>query len=232
MLDGAAMSFMKNTSNNANMIGPCLGELQWYVVKMRPPANPSRRTTLLNAKYETYKNRQGLCCKRPIRNTGKREFVSEVILKRAGFEVFIPVKKELRRKSRCSNEQHLVTLPLLVNWAFVGWSKDQSRWHELMALNSVSGVMAHNGLPVQLAEWQIAKLMRRYGGSRLTGQQRGYVREHLDYEVGDMVSVNHGSFEGFDVSVVDISRPIVTGVMNLLGRDVPVELNENQVSKR
>lgn len=94
--------------------------LQWYAVKTKQPANANRRTTVLGASYETYTSRSGFKCRRRVSGTGQRVFVPELILQRAGFEVFLPVKKVWRWKNNRRKEKYLATLPLMHNWLFVG----------------------------------------------------------------------------------------------------------------
>lgn len=84
-------------------------ELQWYAVRLKARQNGGSRTTVVNAEIESYTGRGGKKLKRKIKGTGKREFVPELILRRAGFEVFLPIKKVWRTKNRFSKEQHLVS---------------------------------------------------------------------------------------------------------------------------
>ncbi len=106
--------------------------LQWYAVRMKPPQNPGRRTCVIEAQFKAVRDRHGKVRKRRVKGTGKREFVLEVLLKKAGFEVFMPKRVEWRRVNPFCVERWRVTYPLLNDWLFVGWSLHQERWIDLL----------------------------------------------------------------------------------------------------
>ncbi|MEO9650500.1 MAG: hypothetical protein ABJ360_11935 [Roseobacter sp.] len=58
--------------------------LQWYAVRLKAKQNGGARATFLGAEYESYVGRGGHKKKRRLRDTGKRAFVPEVILRRDG----------------------------------------------------------------------------------------------------------------------------------------------------
>ena len=198
--------------------------LQWFAVRMKRPQNPNRRTCVLGAEREAYRDRQGRARVRTITGTGKRVFIHELLLTRAGFEVFLPVKKVWRRKNRFSPEKQLVSYPLLADWLFVGWPKIQCRWADLMALDVVVGVMGTGGEPVQLAHASICDLMREHGDGRLEPEHYRYMRSHAEFDPGDRARVMAGPLDGTILRVVDISGPSVKGIIAAMGGNIPVEI--------
>ena len=199
-------------------------ELQWFAVRMKRPQNPNRRTTVIGADREAYSDRQGRARVRAVTGTGKRVFIHELLLTRAGFEVFLPVKKVWRRKNRFSPEKHLVAYPLLADWIFVGWPADQCRWADLMALDIVSGVMGTGGRPIRLAHYAVCDLMHKMGGGRLDPEHYRYMRSHAEFDPGDRARVVAGPLDGTELRVIEIDGPMVKGVIDAMGSKVPVEI--------
>lgn len=198
--------------------------IQWYACRMRRPQNPNRRTTAVGVEVEAYRNRAGRMCKRPVPGTGKRVYVPELILRRNGFDVFMPLRHEWRRKNRCTREKHLVSFPLLNDWLFVGWPSDRPRWHELMSLDVVAGVLGTGGRPLAISDAKVVKLMRRWGGGNVSPESQRYMRTHSEFEVGDTVRVATGSWEGFETQIVELNGPSAKAILTLFGRETPVEL--------
>lgn len=203
--------------------------IDWYAVRVKPPHNTGRRTVLLDAEYETYRNRAGQTCKRRIRGTGRREHLPKLLLERKGFEVFLPLKKDWRRKDRTSREKQLVTFPLLADWVFVGWGFDRPRWHELLSMDIVVGALGTNGCPARIPDYKIVQLMQQWGAGKVAPEHQRWMRTHGEFEVGDTVRVVAGSWQGFEMDVVDIDGASAKGIINLLGRDTEVQMRSDML---
>lgn len=202
-------------------------ELQWFATRMKRPSNPGRRTCVLAADYETYRNRAGQMCKRRLPKTGQRVFVPELLARRAGFSVFLPVKKDWRQINRCRPDRQLVTYPLLVDWMFVGWPVGENRFHDLMDLNVVVGVLGMGGRPLVIPEARVIGLMQQWGGGVLSPDMRRYMRKGAEFCVGDQVRVVAGPLAEQDVRVVDIKGPETRAVLQLFGGDIEVDIATN-----
>lgn len=203
--------------------------LQWFAVRMKARQNGGRRTTVLNAEYESYVGRDGKPRKRQVRNTGLREFVPALILRRAGFEVFLPIKKVWRVKNRHTKEKHLVDVPLLVDWMFVGWSADEARFHELMSFEVVSGVMGTGGRPVRFSHGKVMDLMRRWSGKYLPPEYHRYMRTGMEFGPGSDVVVLEGPFKDFSAKVIEISGPSARIAIQIFGRDIELGVDARNV---
>ncbi|KIC42227.1 hypothetical protein RA27_02215 [Ruegeria sp. ANG-R] len=199
-------------------------ELQWFAVRVKHKHVGGIRKTMVGGEFETFKDRAGNVRKRRIKGTGKKVFVSEHLMRRAGFEVFLPIEKEMRRKNRFSNEKHLVAKPLIVGWVFVGWPVGENRWHDLMRLDVVSGVMGAGGVPVMIPRSRIARLMRQWGGGMLSPKCHQIMKAGAGYVAGDVVKVPDGPFVDFDCTIIDVSEKAATGVIEIFGRSTPLEI--------
>lgn len=199
-------------------------QLEWYAVKLKARQNGGRRQTVLGVEFETYRARNGRMCRRKVKGSGTRVFVPEMLLRRAGFEVFLPVRKEWVKVSRFSPEKELRSFPAMEGWLFVGWPAGQNRFHELMQMDVVAGVMGAGGQPVRISDAKVRFMMRKFG-SRKHRQVREAVQAPR-FAAGDLVRVDAGPFEGHDVRIHDVQRGSVSAVLKLLGKDTEVEIPE------
>jgi len=199
-------------------------EMDWYAVKLKARQNGGRRETLLGVEYETYKAGNGRMVRRKVKGSGQRVFVPELVLQKAGFEVFLPVKREWQRISRFRPEKELRSRPAMEGWLFVGWPAGQARFHELLALDVVAGVMGAGGQPVRISDAKVRFLMRKFGGGRK--RRRSSDVDQPRFAAGDLVRVEAGPLEGQQFALLDVTSGSARAVMTLLGKDVEVELEQ------
>jgi len=213
-------------------------EIQWFAVRMKPNAGGGPRTAIIDVERERYINRAGKPAFRKVKGTGRRVFLPEYLLKRAGFEVFLPKKKVWRIKNRFTKEKHLVSVPLLADWMFVGLplvSGDVGcgvpGWKTLMDMDVVAGVMGTGGRPIQMSDAKVMRLMRQFSSGRVAPDVRRRVAARRVCGVGDMARVVEGPFEGQDVRIVDIAGQTAKAMLNILGGDIQVEISADLLTK-
>jgi len=58
-------------------------------------------------------------------------------------------------------------------------------------------------------------------------------KHHIDFTIGEVVSITDGPFKGFDgaVSEIDTQKGKLKVMVGMFGRDTPVELDALQVTK-
>lgn len=205
-------------------------EMQWFACRVKRKQVGGIRTVKVGGEFEAYRDRAGRVRKRRVDGTGASVFLPEHLLRRAGFEVFLPVKKVLRRKNRFSPEKVLVSQPLLVDWIFVGWPVGESRWHDLMDLDVVTGVMGTGGRPVEIPQSKVMTLMRVWGSKRLAAVMRKRAAKAA-VGVGDRARVVDGPFEGVSVRVIEAGGASVKALVNLLGGDIEMDIRADLLEK-
>jgi transcription antitermination factor NusG len=206
---------------------------------MKPNASGGPRTAIVDVEKEQYINRAGQKSWRKVKGTGNRVFLPEHLMKRAGFEVFLPVKKVLRFKNRFTKEKHLVSVPLLADWMFVGlpiveteYGRGVPGWKKLMELDVVAGVMGTGGRPIQMSDSTVMRLMRQFSSGRVPSEVKRRVAARRVFGVGDVAKVVHGPFEDFDFKIVEVGDSSAKGVVNLFGRDNLMELGLENLSTK
>ena len=92
-------------------------------------------------------------------------------------------------------------------------------WYIIRNTRGVTGFVGPEGKPVPLTEAEILKL----------GVEKRTVT--VGYEVGDLVTINSGSFDGFSgiVDKIDLDNDTVRVIISMMGRDTPLELGLDQV---
>ena len=203
--------------------------IEWYAARMLPLKNAGRRTAIVNARHESYTDQAGRQRRRTVAGTGERMFVHELLLRRAGFEVFLPCRKEWRVTDRFRKRKTLVSYPLLTGWLFLGWPEGEPKWGKLSEMGIVQGLLGDAGRPGRIPEDVMQRMMRDWGAGRLAPEHHRYLRTHREFEIGDTVKVVDGPFEDFGFEVLDISSAGVGGFLQLFGKDVWVEFMADQV---
>ncbi|MBB5515782.1 transcription antitermination factor NusG [Rubricella aquisinus] len=202
-------------------------DMQWFACRVKRKQVGGIKTIRIGGEFETFRDRQGRMRKRRVDGTGKAVFLPEHLLRRAGFEVFLPVKKVLRRKNRFTPEKALVAQPLLVDWLFVGWPIGGSRWDHLMDLDVVTGVMGTGGRPVEIPSARVMQLMRQWGGGMLSPECERYLKSGVEFKPNDLVRVIAGPLDGVRLRVVDVSGPTVKAALDILGGEICAQIRSD-----
>ena len=98
-------------------------------------------------------------------------------------------------------------------------------WHMIRNTNGVTGFVSQETRPVPLSKTEVSQIL----GSMKMEQPR--VR--IGFQVGESVRINEGPFEDFVGTVDDINleKGKVRALVNMFGRETPVELELHQVEK-
>ena len=94
-------------------------------------------------------------------------------------------------------------------------------WYVIRNTRGVTGFVGPESIPIPLTEAEVQAM----------GVEKKVVK--IDYEVGDMVSIIDGAFEGIigTVRELDVDNNTVCVVISKLGRETPVDLELDQVEK-
>ena len=142
-------------------------------------------------------------------------------------EVRIPVEtvEEIKNGKRREVERKLFPGYVLVKLAVSYNEKAEEQrmtdevWYIIRNTRGVTGFVGPDGRPVPLTEAESIAL----------GVEQHTV--DVNYEVGDLVTIIYGSFEGFSGTVrsIDVDNDTVVVTIPMMGRETPLELALDQV---
>ena len=168
--------------------------------------------------YSGYENKVAENIKKVVENRGLQDQIAEV---RVPVETVVEIKDNKRREV----ERKLFPGYVLVKLAVAYNEKAEEQrmtdevWYIIRNTRGATGFVGPDGRPVPLSEAEACRL----------GVEKRSV--DVNYEVGDLVTVVYGSFEGFSgvVSNIDVENDAVTVIISMMGRDTPLELALDQV---
>lgn len=206
-------------------------QLRWFAVRIKRRQTGGIRTITAGGQFEAYRDRQGRTRQRRVKDTGERVFLPEHLLRRAGFEVFLPIKKVMRRKNRFTPRSIWISQPLLADWLFVAWPAHEDRWHELMAMDVVSGVIGAGGRPIEFGHSQMRRLMAQWGGGELSPACMKLLKSRQEFVGGEVARIISGPFDQADVTVVEARGKSVRVVLDMLGKEVEMMVDAHLLEK-
>jgi transcriptional antiterminator NusG len=98
-------------------------------------------------------------------------------------------------------------------------------WYVVRNTPRVTGFLGAGTTPIPVSKHDIDDLMKRMEVSE--------PEFTIDFEIGATVKITDGPFKGFEgkVSEIDRERGKIKVLVNMFGRDTPVELDSLQIKK-
>ncbi len=138
------------------------------------------------------------------------------------FAVIVPTEKKIKIKGgkRATTEEKIYP-----GYVLVDMMVDDESWFVVRNTPRVTGFVGSGTTPVPLTETEIKDIFGRMGDAS--------VKHNIDLEVGEEVKIEDGPFKELEgkVSEVDDIRGKVKVLVNMFGRETPVELDFLQVKK-
>lgn len=138
------------------------------------------------------------------------------------FNVIVPKEKKIKIKG---GKRKIVEEKIYPGYVLVEMIVTDDSWYVVRNTPNVTGFVGAGTTPVPIAQKEIETLKKRMGVE--TPQYK------IEFEVGDPVKIVDGPFKDFDgkVSEIDEERGKVKVLVNMFGRDTPVELDSLQIKK-
>jgi transcriptional antiterminator NusG len=138
------------------------------------------------------------------------------------FNVIVPKEKKIKIRDgkRKTTEEKIYPGYVLVEMMVT----DDS-WYVVRNTPNVTGFVGAGTTPVPVSEVEISSLMKRMGVDA--------PQYKIEVQVDDLVKITDGPFKDFDgkVSEVDEEKGRIKVLVNMFGRDTPVELDSLQIKK-
>lgn len=162
--------------------------------------------------------------------SGYEEKVAESIRQRAEsldmkdkiFQVLVPKEKMIEVKN---SKRKVVEKRIFQGYVLVQMKMSEDAWYIVRNTPSVTGFVGSGSEPTPVSDDEIDKIMKRMG--------RDEPKHKIDYKVGEVVNITDGPFKGFDgtINEIDAAKGKLKVLINMFGRETPVELDSLQVKR-
>jgi transcriptional antiterminator NusG len=162
--------------------------------------------------------------------SGYEEKVAESIRQRAEsldmkdkiFQALVPKEKQIEIKN---GKRKVVEKRIFQGYVLVQMKLSEDAWYIVRNTPSVTGFVGSGTEPTPVDQDEIEKIQKRMGLEQ--------PKHKIDYSLGEVVSIIDGPFKGFDgsVSEIDAQKGKLKVLVNMFGRETPVELDSLQVKR-
>ena len=138
------------------------------------------------------------------------------------FDVIVPKEKKIKIRN---GKRKVVEEKIYPGYVLVNMVVTDDSWYVVRNTPNVTGFVGVGTTPVPVSPEEIEKLKKRMGAK--TPQYK------IDVKVGSLVKIIDGPFKDFTgkVAKVDQERGKIKVLVNMFGRDTPVELDSLQIKK-
>jgi len=138
------------------------------------------------------------------------------------FNIIVPKEKKIKIKN---GKRKVVEEKIYPGYVLVEMIVTDDSWYVVRNTPRVTGFIGAGTIPIPVAFPEVETLQKRMG-----------VKEpqfKIDFQINDRVKITDGPFKDFDgkVSEIDEERGKVKVLVNMFGRDTPVELDSLQIKK-
>ncbi len=145
------------------------------------------------------------------------------------FEVVIPMEDVIEFKG---GQRRVVQKKVFPGYVLVRMDLDDDSWYVVRNTPNVTGFVGPSGSkPVPLSRKEVEDIL---GVAKPEGQvTEKKVRPRVEFEEGEQVRVVTGPFADFNgaIAEIDVDRSKLKVLVNIFGRETPVELEFGQVAK-
>lgn len=162
--------------------------------------------------------------------SGYEEKVAESIRQRAEsldmkdkiFQVLVPKEKMIEVKN---GKRKVVEKRIFQGYVMVQMKMSEDVWYIVRNTPSVTGFVGSGSEPTPISSDEMEKIMKRMG--------REEPKHKIDFNIGEVVNITDGPFKGFDGSIneIDAAKGKLKVLVNMFGRETPVELDSLQVKR-
>jgi transcription termination/antitermination protein NusG len=145
------------------------------------------------------------------------------------YEVVIPMEDVIEFKG---GRKVVVQKKVFPGYLLVRQELDDDSWYVVRNTPGVTGFVGSGAKPTPLSRREVEDIL---GVGKVEGAEvaQKKARPRLEFEVGEQVRVVAGPFADFNgaISEIDVDRSKLKVLVNIFGRETPVELEFCQVSK-
>jgi len=138
------------------------------------------------------------------------------------FNILIPTETKIKIKN---GKRKTIREKIFPGYVLVEMMVTDDSWYVVRNTPNVTGFVGSGTTPTPISDEEIKTLQKRMGVEE--------PKYKIDVEVGTAVRITDGPFKNFEgkISEVDEARGKVKVLVNMFGRETPVELDFLQVKK-
>ncbi len=138
------------------------------------------------------------------------------------FSVLVPKEKKIKIKN---GKRKVIEERIYPGYVFIEMIVTDDSWYVARNTPRVTGFIGAGTTPIPVSQTEVDILKQRIGVEA--------PQYKIDVEMGSLVKINDGPFKDFEgkVSAIDPERGKLKVLVNIFGRDTPVEVDSLQVKK-
>jgi transcriptional antiterminator NusG len=138
------------------------------------------------------------------------------------FSVIVPKENQIEIKN---GKRRVVERKIFPGYILVEMIVTEDSWYIVRNTPNVTGFVGTGTTPSPISDEEVKAIQKRMGVEE--------PKYKMDFTVGQLVNITDGPFKGFDGSVgeIDESKGKLKVLVNMFGRETPVELDSLQVKK-
>ncbi len=138
------------------------------------------------------------------------------------FNVLVPKEKKIKIKN---SKRKVVEEKIYPGYVLVEMIVTDDSWYVVRNTPNVTGFVGAGTVPIPVSKAEIDNLKKRIGVET--------PKYKIEVKVGDSIKIIDGPFKDFDgkVSEIDQEKGKVKVLINMFGRDTPVELDSLQIKR-
>ncbi len=138
------------------------------------------------------------------------------------FNVLVPKEKKIKIKN---GKREVIEEKIYPGYVLVEMIVTDDSWYVVRNTPRVTGFIGAGTTPIPVSKEEIERLQKRMGEKE--------PEYKIDVRPGDLVKITDGPFKDFEgkVSEIDEERGKIKVLVNMFGRDTPVELDSLQIKK-
>lgn len=138
------------------------------------------------------------------------------------FQVLVPKEKKIKIKN---GKRKTVEEKIFPGYVLVEMIVTDDSWYVVRNTPQVTGFIGSGTTPTPISDDEIKSLQKRMGVKE--------PKYKIDVEIGDAVKIIDGPFKDFDgkINAIDEEKGKVKVLVNMFGRETPVELDFLQIKK-
>ena len=148
------------------------------------------------------------------------------------YECVIPMEDVVEFKN---GKKVTVSKKVFPGYLLVRMLLDDDSWAVVRNTPAVTGFVGTGAKPTPLSRKEVENILqvKVEGGPAATGETKQRSRPRLEYDLGETVRVKEGPFADFSGEIAEINEDQLKlkVLVNIFGRETPVELEFSQVAK-